>query len=84
MYKASNNKLDLRKGNSHDLGNRFIKNINGFNVCKQHVQTVCTSNRKGPNPNLSTCKLEQKNIKHCLIRMYIELNVYSVQNEDML
>ena len=84
MYKASNNKIDLRKGNSHDLVNRFIKNMNGFNVCKQHVQTVCTSNRKGLNPNLSTCKLEQKNIKHCLIRKCIELQVFSVKNKDKL
>ena len=49
MYKASNDKLDLRKGNNYELGNRFIKNIKGFNVCKQHVQTICASYRKGPN-----------------------------------
>ena len=84
MYKASNNTLDLRKGNNHNLVNRFIKNINGSNVCKQHAPTVCASNRKGPNPNISTCKLEQKNFKHCLRRKCIELQVCSAKDKDKL
>ena len=33
-----------------------------------------TSSIKGSNPNLSTCKLEQKKIKHGMMVMYIELH----------
>ena len=35
---------------------------------------VSATSINGPNPNLSTCKLEQKKIKHGMMVLYIELH----------
>ena len=75
-YKTSKHKLDLWKGNKCDLVNRFIKNLFGLSVGKSPTKgtKACTSGIKGPNPNITTCKLEEKKIKHCMMIMCIELH----------